>query len=106
MVLVFFVLCGGHWESVFVFCPVCILLWLFNRLGVRFRASKTGLSRPPHRCFLLIVPRFHSCSSSLFVRRWFHMWRLFCHYLVGPFWHCDQLFGKEESDVALLFVGL
>ena len=21
------------------------------------------------------------CSSSLFVRCWFHMWRLFCHYL-------------------------
>ena len=33
--------------------------------------------------FLLSVPRrFFCCSSSLLVRRWFHMWRLLCHCLV------------------------
>ena len=32
--------------------------------------------------FFLTVPRwFLWCSSSLFVRRWFRMWHLFCHYL-------------------------
>ena len=25
--------------------------------------------------------RFLYCSSSLFMRLWFHMWRLFCNYL-------------------------
>ena len=39
--------------------------------------------------FLLTVPRrFLCCFSSLFVRRWFHIWSLFCHYffLISFFW--------------------
>ena len=30
---------------------------------------------------LPFLRRFLSCSSSFFVRRWFRVWRLFCHYL-------------------------
>ena len=58
-------------------------------LRVMFHASKTGLSTPwpaphphPTSVFLLTIPRrFLCCSSSLFVRLWFHMWRLCRPYL-------------------------
>ena len=36
-------------------------------------------SRYKERC--LSSWRFVCCSSSMFVRCWFHMWCLFCHYL-------------------------
>ena len=35
--------------------------------------------------------RFVCCSSSLFLCRWFHIWRLFCHYLfLIPPYYCAQ----------------
>ena len=49
-----------------------------------FRAIKTGFITPPPllAVFLLSIPVwFHCYSSSLFVRRWFHMWSLFVPYL-------------------------
>ena len=46
---------------------------------------ETGLPHPV--VFLLTIPRlFFCCSYSLFVCRWFLMWRLFCYYvfLISP----------------------
>ena len=35
---------------------------------------------------IMAVPRLFLCSSSLFICRWFHIWRLFCHdlFLISP----------------------
>ena len=47
---------------------------------MKFFSSKTDLGLPV--VFLLVVPwRFMCRDSSLYVRRWFGVWRLFCHSL-------------------------
>ena len=64
---------------VFFFCP----LWCFV---LDFVLPYLTPSPPP--VYLQTYPRwFPCCSSSLFVRRRFHIWRLFCHclFFIPPF---------------------
>ena len=59
----------------------CIYVGAAIEFRVRFRENKIALS--PAVVFLLTIPRRYLCySSSLFVRLWFNMWRLFCPYLL------------------------
>ena len=87
-----------------VFVIICVSLWCFTDKVEKPCTYRTYIcTLEPHRnlgwgfarvkrlspypsllpvVFLLFVPRrFLCCSSSMFVLRWFHMWRLFCHYL-------------------------
>ena len=79
-----------------------ILKMQIFRIKGRFRTKKTGL-RPPVVFSLIVTRRFLHCCFYLLVRRWFHNWRLFCHYLFliySPF--SDS---KRRSLVIVTFPG-
>ena len=81
---------GSHEPShLDLHCLHKYLFWFAGLNGLR-STSRCLLTVPrrrflltvPRRRFLLTVPRqFLCCSSSLFVCRWFHILRLFIHYL-------------------------
>ena len=85
--------------AVFFFI-ICVSLWCFtNEVRTPLRTehmfiicscinNKSEVSReyypPPHSRGpnnSLPTRTFQGLCSSVFVRQWFHMWRLFCHYL-------------------------
>ena len=56
--------------------------------------------------FLLTVPkRFLCSSSSVFLRQWFQLWRLFCHdlFIISPFWIPRKDLGHEACFVTEVF---
>ena len=60
---------------------LCLSYWTAAEL--EFQANKRGL---PPRPYPFSPGRFLCCGSFLFVRRWFHIWRLFYDFysLVSP----------------------
>ena len=80
-------LCKGRWQYLDwerlgdrLYCATWDTTFVTWELKVRFLANKNGLILPI--ILLLTVPRrFFCCSSFVFVRLWFHMWRLCCPYL-------------------------
>ena len=101
-------LSAGNWSYFLIFFFTENKVRLIEELKARFRTSTTSLTPPPphytkqthnvettsiqrwfnvkacarwHSSYLLIVPRkLFCCNSSVLVRRWFLIWRLF--------WHC------------------
>ena len=62
--------------SIYLNGRVFVMLELHQEIRMKFRASKTGL-RPKKFSYWRLI----CCKSSLFVRRWSQLWRLFCPYL-------------------------